>query len=107
MKTKDIEVGKTYLVRLTERQGMVYRGCDVRAKVVRVGFRYDVEYVHGSAIRGAPFKRQVESTHANGVEVEWEDQEVETPYLRHARFGQCRKGRAIVNARAVKFEVRS
>lgn len=104
MKTKDIEVGQTYVVRLSERQSLIYLGCDVDARVLRAGFHYEVEYVKGSAIRGAPFVTYRQSEHPNGVEVEWDDQEVWSN-KRDWKQETVRRGRAIVNARAVQFEI--
>lgn len=104
MRTKDIEVGKTYLVRLSEQQSMIYLGCEVEARVLRAGFHYEVEHRRGSAIRGAPFVTYRQSEHPNGVEVQWDDQEVWSN--KRDRHKQTVRGsRAIVNARAVEFEV--
>lgn len=104
MKTKDIEVGKTYLVHLTELQSMIYGGCHVEARVVRAGFHYDVEYRQASRVRGAPYVRYQQSEHANGVEVKWDRQEVESN-RRNWETEFVNAGRAIVNARAVRFEI--
>lgn len=108
MRTADIQPGKTYCVRLTELQSSVYQGCEVEAKVLRAGFHYDVDYSHGSRIRGAPINWTQRSEHPNGVEVEWERQQVpdNRPYGRRKGFTDtCMAGRAIVNARAVQCEV--
>jgi hypothetical protein len=104
MRTKDIEVGKTYNLRLSEEQSLIYQGCDVVARVLRAGFHYEVRYSTGSAVRGAPFVTYRQSEHPNGVEVEWERQEVWSN-RRHRNREYVGAGRAIVNARAVEFEI--
>lgn len=109
MKTSAIKPNGKYQVRLTEEQSLVYRGCEVEATVIRAGFHYDVEYTTGSAIRGAPFHRTQKSEHPQGVEVVWETQEVWSNLRNRGINGKQRvqAGRAIVNARAVEFELGS
>lgn len=109
MKTKDIEPGGLYDVRLPEWLAGTPGGSSViRARVLRAGFHYDVEVTTGSMIRGAPFKRTHRSEYANGVEVEWERQDVPS----HNRYWRKRgipetvhPGRGIVNASAVKRRI--
>jgi hypothetical protein len=102
MKTADIQPGHEYWVRVPERESLIYGGCLLTARVVRAGFRYKVERVQGSQVRGAPFKRRHESAHANGVEVEWDEQRV-TSNRRGVGAETVHPGRAIVNARAVQY----
>lgn len=105
MKTSDIKPGMYALVRLTEEQSVVYRGCEVVAKVLRAGFHYDVTYVKGSMVRGAPFYRTQRSRLPQGVEIEWVEQYTDGSYRRDRSRERCGAGRAIVNARAVKFDL--
>lgn len=102
MRTAEIIPGRTYVVHVDERTSLIYGGCDLVARVVCAGFHYDVETVTASAVRGAPFKRSSPSLHAQGVEVEWDEQEV---WSNRRGFGRERvhPGRAIVNARAVRY----
>lgn len=102
MRTAEIVPGRTYVVRLTEQQAMIWRGCRAEATVVRAGFTYDVEHRRGSAVRGAPFVTDRPSAHPNGVEVVWQRQTV-IGSRRHFTEETLTPGRAIINARAVLY----
>jgi hypothetical protein len=105
VRVKDIKVGGTYVVHLDERTAGVYKGTNVEARVIRAGFHYEVETVTGTMVRGAPMHRYHESEHPVGVEIEWDEQEVETGHRhRSLRNQRIRPGRATVNARQVKYE---
>jgi hypothetical protein len=100
MRAKDIEPGKRYIVRLSEDQSLVFRGCKVEATVLRAGFHYDVERTRGSMVRGASFTDVTRSEHPSGVEVSWEAQDVES-VRRHMRNERATAGSAVINARSV------
>jgi len=102
MKTSEIIPGHKYSVRLSEDQSLVYRGCTAKATVIRAGFHYDVTYTRGSMVRGAPFQTEQSSTHATGVEVEWDTQQVDS-LRRGFKDERLAAGRDIVNARAVRW----
>lgn len=104
MRIADIQPGRTYRVHVSERDSLIYRGCDLTARVVRAGFHYEVDRLTASRVRGAPFHRRHTSAHPTGVEVEWDEQEV---YSRRPRTDTERvlPGRAIVTANAVRCEV--
>ena len=104
MKTKDIKPGKKYLVHVSEEDSLVYGGTDLEATVIRAGFHYEVTRVRGSMIRGAPFYDTKLSEYPNGVEVEWEKQEVWSNQ-RGRKKENAPAGRAIINARQVEFEL--
>ncbi len=104
MKTADIKPGGRYRVRLSEEQSLIYLGCDVTATVLRAGFHYDVTQRRGSMVRGAPYVTEQKSEHANGVEVQWETQEVASN-RRHAKTETVSADRAILGARSVRYAI--
>lgn len=103
MRTQEIKPDGVYVVKLSERDSVIYGGCEAEARVIRAGFHYTVERTRASRVRGAPFHDRRESEYPTGVEIEWDAQDV-----RSNRRGwdteKLHPGRAIINARQVLQE---